>query len=461
MFRRIAIIGGGAAGAVLLGELLERRTPQPLHLDWYTGTGTPGLGVAYATRSDRHLLNVRAASMGMFSSRPQGFLDDVQREDPTVAGTTFLPRWRYGEYLQAELERTLAAGKARDHDVHVLRFEAEAVVPEADGVTVLHAEETRHADAAVLAVGSLPPRPLPVVDKAALAGGRYVVDPWPWLAALPDTAPAHVAVIGLGLTAADVIMELATRWPSTRFTAFSRHGRWPEPHSPVAALPSGDGADLVDAMLDAADVRRWLTLLREAMAQEEDWRTTIDSLRPHLPALWASLPAEQRGRFLRHVRAPWERSRHRLPGPQAEAIAALEREGRLQHLAARVERVGVDGSQLQLAWHPHHSGATQRLHADWIVQATGLDVDVAATAHPLLHQLVLNRHVLPDPFGLGVLATAQGQLIHEGGAWQRLFAIGALMRGTLGESTAMPELRQQARTVANQLLAETGTQPTS
>jgi len=39
MFRRVAIIGGGAAAATLLSELLERKPTQPLHLDWYTGGG--------------------------------------------------------------------------------------------------------------------------------------------------------------------------------------------------------------------------------------------------------------------------------------------------------------------------------------------------------------------------------------------------------------------------------------
>ena len=88
MHRRVAIIGGGAASAALLGELLARQTPQTLHLDWYTGGGTPARGVAYSTTSDRHLLNVRAASMGMFAGKPQGFLDFVQlhgKETPARA----------------------------------------------------------------------------------------------------------------------------------------------------------------------------------------------------------------------------------------------------------------------------------------------------------------------------------------------------------------------------------------
>jgi len=454
MYRRVALIGGGAASAALLGELLERQPPQPLHLDWYAGSGTPARGVAYATRSDRHLLNVRAASMGMFAGKPQGFLDYVQREDPSVAGTDFLPRRRYGDYLEAEVARALALGKVHGHDVQIVPFDADAVVPEADGVTVFRGEEGRRVDAAVLAIGALPPQPLAGVAADALASGRYAVDPWTLLAAPPAGSPGHVAVIGLGLTAADVLLELAAHWPATRFTAISRHGLLPEPHLRSTALPSGDSGELIEAMQDAPEVRRWLHLLREAIAQEEDWRSVIDSLRPHTPALWATLTPEQRRRFQRHARWAWERARHRMPPAVAEGLAALERAGRLRRGRGHVHRVEPDGDGLRLELRPHGGGAHESLHADWVVQSTGMDSDVARTPHPLMRQLVVNRHVLPDPLGLGCQATPQGRLLHAGGAWPRLFAIGSLLRGTLWESTAMPEIRQQARAVADQLLAD-------
>lgn len=455
MRRRIALIGGGAAAAALLGELLERPDTPPLHLDWYTGDGTPGRGVAYATTSERHLLDVRAATMGMFANRPQGFLDFVRGTDPHITGTAFLPRHRYGDYLEAEVVRALALGKAHGHDVHQIPRRAHAVVPEVDGATVFCGEETRRVDAAVLAVGSLSPRPLPGVARAALASGRYVLDPWPWLAApTPIEAPAHVVVIGLGLTAADVLLELAARWPTTRFTAISRHGRLPEPHAPVAMPPVGDGTALADAMLDAADVRAWLPMVREAMAQEEDWRCAIDALRPHASALWAALPPDQRARFLRHLSWAWERARHRMPMPTADGLATLAGADRLHCQRGRVHAVVAQDDGLLLALHAPGCDAMQELHADLVVQATGMELDVGATADPLLHQLVLNRHVLPDPQGLGCQATREGRLQYDGGAWPRFYAIGSLLRGTLWESTAMPEIRQQARVVADQLLAE-------
>lgn len=455
MFRRIAIIGGGAAGATLLSELIGRRTALPLHLDWYTGPGTPGRGVAYATRSEHHLLNVRAASMGMFAHRPGGFLEYARRDDPAIAASDFLPRRLYGDYLEEETAHALALAKAHGHDVHVVPFEVDAMVPEGDGVNVLHGDVETRVEAAVLALGALPPRAHPAVSQAALASGRYIVEPWSFLAdPAAGSPPRRVVLVGLGLTTVDLLLELSKRWPATEFIAISRHGRLPETHREQIGLPSEDGDVLLAALRDAPAMCNWMHLLREACSHDDDWRSVIDGLRPHLSALWADLPAEERGRFLRHARSTWERMRHRMPPQVSEHLAMLEREGRLQRVAGRIHSIetGADG---ELRLEASHAGRTiAPLHADLVIQATGLDTDVRRTAHGLVRQLVTNGHILPDAFGLGCIADADGHVHHESGPWPRLFALGALLRGTLWESTAMPEIRQQARQLADRLLAE-------
>ncbi|MBE1159073.1 FAD/NAD(P)-binding protein [Dyella acidiphila] len=454
MFRRVAIIGGGAAGATLLSELLERPASQPLHLDWYTGGGTPSRGVAYGTRSERHLLNVRAASMGMFANRPGGFLEYMQKRDPNISGNDFLPRCWYGDYLETETTAALARAKSHGHDVRIVPHEVDAAVPENDGVTLFQGETTTRVDAAVLALGALTPRPLPGVDDDALASGRYVTLPWSLLAdAKPDTQPHKVLVIGLGLTAVDVIVELAARWPNAHFTAISRHGVLPEVHQAHASLPYEDSDELVETMRDAPDIRTWLHLLREAIEHTDDWRRVVDSLRPHTPGLWGLLPHNDRARFLRHARWAWERARHRLPPQVAHAITALEKEGRLQRRRGHMHRVSLTPNGLQMRFAPKGQTVEQPLDADLIVQSVGLETDVRRTQHTLLQQMMTNGHIHSDPFGLGIHALPNGRVLHDGNAWPRLFAMGSMLRGTLWESTAMPEIRQQARHLADQLLA--------
>ena len=457
MYRRVALIGGGAASAALLQALVERAATQPatLHLDWYADTDQPGRGVAYGIDSPRLLLNVRAASMGMFSGKPQAFLDFARERDPGIAGTDFLPRRLYGDYLQAELARALALAPARGIDVRLRPLPAAAVVPEADGVTVLCGDEQTHADAALLALGTLPPRPLPFVAAEALAQGRYVVDPWAFLArpASGHPPPRRVLVLGLGLTAVDVILELAARWPQTQFIALSRHGHLPEAHRAQAAAPVDDGGALFEALHEAPQVRRWMRQLREAVAASGDWRAVIDGLRPHLQTLWQALPPEERARFLRHARWAWERVRHRMPPQVAEAVAALEGEGRLECLRGRVRAVTTAGDALRVQLSAPAENL-RTLEGDLVIQATGLNTDLRQDiGHPLLRQMALNGHLLPDPLGLGVQAEADGRLRHAGGTWPQIYTIGGLLRGTLWESTAMPEIRQHARALAERILA--------
>ncbi|WEN15022.1 FAD/NAD(P)-binding protein [Rhodanobacter sp. AS-Z3] len=455
MFRRLAIIGGGAAAATLLGELLDRETPQPLQVDWFTGGGRRARGIAYGTDSKHHLLNVRAASMSMFAGKPRGFLDFVQRDDPTIAGTDFLPRHRYGDYLETEVARALQQGHARGHHVNIIPFAADALVPEADAVTVVHGDSSHRVDAAVLAIGALPAPPLAAVSAAALASGRYIVDPWQLLANADEQRPAprKVVLIGMGLTAVDVILELSARWPHAEYIAVSRHGRFPEAHLPTVAMPADDGAELVDAMRDAPEIARWMRLLRETISQpDNEWRAVVDSLRPHIPGLWSELSLVQRTRFMRHARWAWERVRHRMSPMASDAIDGLLRSGKLHRHRGRLHAVDVVDAGLHLT--VAHAGTTELLDADLVIQTVGLDTDVRHSEHRLIRQLLTNAHIEPDPLGLGVLASRDGRLQHGEKHWPNLFAIGSLLRGTLWESTAMPEIRQQARHLASQLLGD-------
>jgi len=455
MFQKVAIIGGGAAAATLVSELLERRTPKPLHLTWFAGSAQPGRGVAYGTPSDRHLLNVRAASMGMFVSKPGGFLEFAQAGNPAVKGSDFLPRKLYGDFLQSRVDAAIKNAGQLGHDINVIPFAAESLVPSSEGVTVGYGDEEAHAQAAVLAIGSLPPRPLPGVQDAAIASGRYVTDPWPYLAAAEsDDRPLRVLVVGLGLTAVDVVLELSARWPNASFTALSRHGHLPEPHLAAASAPGDDGNDLAEQMADDPNIRVWLHRLREATENAEDWRTVVDGMRPHTQGLWQQLPASERARFLRHARWAWERARHRMPPQVNKKVHELEGAGKLHRLRGRMQSVSLrmDGDLDVVRRFTGKDDVVTETY-DIVIQTVGLNTDTLRTDHTLMRQLVIDGLVTPDRMGLGLSAQPDGHLLDgDGKPRGNLFAIGSLLRGALWESTAIPEIRKQAQSLANLLV---------
>jgi uncharacterized NAD(P)/FAD-binding protein YdhS len=83
-----------------------------------------------------------------------------------------------------------------------------------------------------------------------------------------------------------------------------------------------------------------------------------------------------------------------------------------------------------------------------------LNTDVQRGDHPLLRQLCDNGHVRADVLGLGLDADATfGVLDAAGNTSTRLFAMGTLLRGLLWETTAMPEIRQQVRLLADRLIS--------
>ena len=442
----VVVIGGGAAGAALFGELIGQVDAGCVH--WATGNQPPARGVAYATREPQHLLNVRAAGMGLFDGPGSVFATHAAAGDVEPHG--FAPRGRFGDYLQSRLWERVAAAREAGRRFELHPDIAVDAWPEAGRWRVrLAGGLVLEADQVVLALGALPARPLRTVAADALDSGAYVVDPWQL--ATPAREPERVLVIGTGLTAVDVLLSAARRWPRARLQAVSRHGRLPFAHRERPVPPWPGQAGLNQALLEAGSVTAVLQHLRRAMHEAPDWQAVIDGVRPVTVALWRGLPMDHKRRFLRHLRWLWEAARHKVPPASAEALRQLQAEGRLQIGAARVLAVHGDGP-LQVTVRGRGADTEATLEADLVVQATGLEFSPAA-ADGLPGQLLERGLVAPDPLRLGLAAGIDGQLLDaRGEAQPGLSAIGSLLRGALWECTAMPEIRVAARTLAGRLL---------
>ena len=164
----IAVIGGGAAGAAAFGELLARFDAGTIH--WIVGRQAPGRGVAYATRDDRHLLNVRASGMGVFQEQGEDFIQHASRQLGLVKGTDFLPRRVFGDFIQAQVGARIDAARRAGRSFRIYPENALEVMRRGEGGYAVRAgDRWLDVEHVVLAVGALAQRPLRTVSASALA----------------------------------------------------------------------------------------------------------------------------------------------------------------------------------------------------------------------------------------------------------------------------------------------------
>jgi uncharacterized NAD(P)/FAD-binding protein YdhS len=450
----IAVIGGGASGTLVVTHLLQRAARQRLQLRiaLIDRDGRHGLGQAYSTGHPAHLLNTPAHRM----SAQAGDADHLTRwaQAAGVRHDGFLPRHVFGRYLRETLADAERRAQLTASVTHMTSDVVAITRPRPGQPLRLHlaADGRVDADIAVLAIGNLPAAPpCPVPDTP-----RYIADPWApgQLDRIADGSP--VVVLGTGLTMMDVAVAVTDAHPATAVRAVSRHALLPRAHHGRAAVRP---ANTPLAAAGPSGSIRLAALMRQvrraADADPDGWQELVDAMRPQIPQLWQRLaPADQR-LFLRHVARYWEVHRHRVPPATAGRITALRSDGRLTVARGRVIACSVEPGRLRLRLDQDAGGA--EISAGWLVNATGSAGDVTAASDPLLRNLFTTGLARPDPLRLGIDADAGGAVLDAAGRpCADIFTLGPPLRGQRYETTAVPEIRDQAAALARRLVESAG-----
>jgi uncharacterized NAD(P)/FAD-binding protein YdhS len=417
--------------------------------------GRHGLGQAYSTTHPGHLLNSPVAKMSALAGDPGHLLRWARTTgaDGGTGGVTregFLSRQAYGRYLCD----TLAAAERAAHPAATVRRITSHVVRISDCAPRhplrLHLAADGHidADAAVLATGNLPPVPpfpVPVTP-------RYVADPWAPGALRGARDGSPVVVLGTGLTAMDVAIAVTGGSRRTVVHAVSRHALLPQPHRQGAATA---GIGWLPVLSDDGPVRlsELMWQVRTTVADRPGyWQDIVDALRPYVPRLWRRLPVDDQRMFLRHVARYWEVHRHRMPPDTARRVAALRCARRLTVRAGRITAVTEAANGLRIRI--EEGGTTTELAAGWLVNATGPNPDISTASDPLLRDLLDRGLARPDPLRLGLDASPGGAVLDASGRpSSTIFTLGPTLRGLRYETTAIPEIRDQAAALALRLTA--------
>lgn len=401
-----------------------------------------GRGLAYSTPSLRHLLNVPAGKISAIPDDPDHFLRWLRAHyDADADAASFAPRLIFGRYLESLLASVSGLQRVAAEVVGYCERPQGAVLRLSDGSTI-------EADRVVLATGNFDPAPLPHVDPRMADSGLYAHNAWTPSTYADLDRDAPVTLIGSGLTAVDVLLRLRELGHRGAVTAVSRHGVLPQRHAKYVPVD--------EPVLPAASPATSLAYMRALRASIDSgvsWRAAIDSLRPVTNTLWLALSTREQRRFRRHLQHRWDVVRHRMAPPVADCIDAEIAAGTLV-----LQQGSLAGMQAQVGMalvtaRTKHGLVAHR--AARVINCTGPDMRYDRVASPLLASLFSQGLAVAGPLGGGFRCDERGALLdREGRSSSILSNLGPGRLGTLLESIAIPEIRDQAFALAERLAQE-------
>jgi uncharacterized NAD(P)/FAD-binding protein YdhS len=440
MTSTVAIIGGGVSGAFVVLNCLRQATA-PLKILWFDSAGLFCKGLAYSTCEEVHLLNVRASNMSAFADEPAHFVNWIKANAYSYEGKDFVPRSIYGRYVMKTLEDLQALHSFVE--VVPKTEEVVAVARQEHGFTVTAQEEHR-VDKVVLAIGNFLPAHPRSVSKEFRTSPHYFQNAFNSDALDKVAASDSVTIVGAGLTMIDVVLALVDRNYKGKICIISPHGYLPQAH--IENIPA------INPIIDPQRTYTLLELyglvkqqLRKARTEALSPYAVIDALRPHLQRLWLSFSTEDQLRFLRHLRHKWGVARHRAPSESIHTVQKLIDEGTLTVWKGRIFDIeeAMNGFELH---YKNDKGIDHTIQSRTIVNCTGPESDFNKVDSVLVKRLISSGLMEGHNLSYGIKASKTGELLPG------FFTIGPPLKGVLWESTAVPEIRTQAASLAGKII---------
>ncbi|MEV5986800.1 FAD/NAD(P)-binding protein [Streptomyces sp. NPDC052051] len=495
----IGVIGGGAA-AVCLIDALARSEIEPGSLTVFEPSRSLWRGRAYQADDATVRVNATPDDMTVRAGDPGHFarwLADHDRATGTVqgldhvSGARFAPRPLYGAYL-AESANTAVAGLRRDGwRVDIVPEAVTEAVREPHRVRLGtgHGPARAH-DYAVLCVGGDAPR-----DVYGLSGAPgFVGDPYPLARSLRRVgADDHVAVIGSGLTAVDIVLSLAARGHRGPISLLSRRGVLPGVRQrpvhfhlrhltpervrheasvrrelgleDVAALLRAEfrdaGADLgaVAREIDRVDVEDPVDRLRRQLGEVNSPHLGLRILQRAVPEtgpdLWPVLRERDKLHVLRaHYRVVMSLCCP-MPPSSATVLLDLVEAGQLTMRSGLLDIVPAEQGGFDVL-----TADGTAFRATKVINAVNASEGRVPTgAQPLVTSLVRARAADHHPYGGLHLARATSRLTHDGRPDPRLYGLGNIAAGALFFTFGIPSLVDRSQDIVTAIRDHHATAP--
>jgi uncharacterized NAD(P)/FAD-binding protein YdhS len=453
MKKSIAIIGGGFVGTILVRLLLVQTKNCKIYL--FNSGASLSKGVAYNCNQNSSLLNVIASKMSAFPDESNHFLDwctkhpTYKNDSRDIIASAFLPRKIYGEYLHAIWLETIELAKATDCELEIIEEKVLAIHSKSNKQLVVASNSQIECDKCVLATGNeLPSTPKKLTDKF-IESYDYFKNPWNLdFNKIHDSLP--VLIIGNGLTMVDTVLSLRENNFHQKIISISPNGFNILPHRNFN-FPFESKLATIQTPISLLELIHLFNLeVKKLKKFGVSPEPIIDAFRPNVAKVWQQFSEEEKAKFMGRVRHIWGVARHRIPFVSYDKIMKEQINQQLEILAGNLIEVTQTKNGNRVVIWDKRTKKQKELLVGAIINCTGPETNVEKSNNQLLKQLVEAGTISQDPLKLGLRTNCSNfKTINAlGKENQDLYAIGSLLKGELWESTAVNELKNQAKELA-------------
>lgn len=456
----IAIIGSGFSGIMTAVQLISQKN-NPFTLYLIDENENFGRGIAYTPYSKKHILNVLTGKMSAFPDEPDHFLNWVMEKeeyknmDKTIIANAFLSRKLYGDYLTDVWQNALTQAKAKKINVIELKDRVLSIHVASSGYCLQFKKSPELVvDKCVIASGNQIPKNPSVSNNNFFKSENYFQNPWKLESVRNIHSDLPILIIGNGLTMVDTILGLEEQGYHGQIYSISPNGFNILPHRHSGLHYQEHLKEIKEGMplRDIAQViHKHVKIIRQFGISAEP---IIDALRPMTQKLWRSLSQDDKKLFMNRFRHLFGVARHRIPLHIYDKIQKLRMEAKLHIHSGKILDITENNEGIEVQYWNRKSKSHEKIHVSRVINCTGPETDFSKIADSFLSQCIHDGLICQDNLKLGIQTNAETFKVIDvnGREHEHLYTLGSNLKGELWESTAVNELRQQAKALANILL---------
>lgn len=453
----VGIIGNGFCGLMVCHHLIHLGH-SGLKISIFEKQNSPGKGIAYSPQSEKVLLNVIASKMSALSDKPEHFVNwlcsqtQYRKENRQIIANSFIPRAVYGQYLAEIWNETKLIAEKKGILIQSFHEEINDLTIENNKINIRSSpNKDYHFDKVILATGNQLPGNPQININELINSNRYYQNPWNFETNLVDSYKP-IFILGNGLTMVDTVIQIREKKIKNQIISVSPNGFNILPHRNFNFTEIFPKIETKASLLELVSFlnRELKTLGKYGISAEP----LIDYLRPYTQQLWQNFSIEEKRFFMKYLRHLWGVARHRIPFVTHDIIQKERIENSLKIVSGKITQISAQSDSITVSFYEKMNQKETHLDCSIFINCTGPESDIQKTNSNLLKSCLNKGYIDQDFLKLGINTdVATFKTINKAKQCNKnLYTLGSSLRGELWESTAVNELRLQAKNLAIEIL---------